>query len=214
MPLDINRISIEDHRKIFYDFQRERNWMCFWYPRYYLLVLCGEFGELVELFEGIHENELYTVNRTKPELFELICEELSDVFVCLIALAGNAGFNLTRIALDPTCDCKVDFKREFPVTFDDGVYFDDLASKIPEKLQQLCLFDLTIRMTRKISQISTVYQWFPNEQREIGSENYVKVQIEIFEFFWCLMEVSRRFGIDLNETIQKKMLKNRLKYPI
>lgn len=169
---------------------------------------------MVELFEGIHENELYTVNRTKPELFELICEELSDVFVCLIALAGNAGFNLTRIALDPTCDCKVDFKREFPVTFDDGVYFDDLASKIPEKLQQLCLFDLTIRMTRKISQISTVYQWFPNEQREIGSENYVKVQIEIFEFFWCLMEVSRRFGIDLNETIQKKMLKNRLKYPI
>lgn len=214
MTVEINRTSVEEYRKFSLDFSLVRGWNCFWNPRNYILALVGEFGELVELFEGLDDEKLPFIETANPQLYQLLCEELSDNLLYLFAFCGCAGVNLTKVALNPSVAVEIDFTAEFPISFDRDIYFDDLIKKILPEIQELSLFTLVLRMTRKISKISTIYQWLPNEQRKISAENCVKVQRESAEFFWYLLEVSRRFGIDVAASLQKKIIKNAIKYPL
>ena len=208
-----DRMTVEECRKITLNFSRERKWNCFWYPRNYIFALVGEVGELVELFEGLEDDQLSSIQTTNPDLFQLLCEELSDCILYMNMLCTCAGVNLSKVTVNPATATGIDFECEFPVPFDDGIYFDDLVKKVSPEIQQFSLFTLVLRMIRKLSKISTVYQWLPNEQIKISTENAVKIQKEIAELFWYLLEVSRRFEIDISSSIRKKVIKNTIKYP-
>ena len=145
-----DRMSVEECRERLLDFGFQRNWQSLRYPRNYILALVGEFGELVELFEGLDEENLSSTNTSNPDLFQLLCEELSDCILYSLALTACAGVNLSRIAINPSADIGIDFDTEFPIRFDDGIYFDELVDKISPEIQKMSPFTLVLRMARKL----------------------------------------------------------------
>jgi dCTP diphosphatase len=68
-------------------FARERDWDRFHSPKNLAMALCGEAGELVELFQWLTEEASREVGR-KPGTARAVRDELADVLLYLVRLAA------------------------------------------------------------------------------------------------------------------------------
>ncbi|MEO5834752.1 MAG: nucleotide pyrophosphohydrolase [Nakamurella sp.] len=78
-------------------FTADRDWGRFHDPKSLLLALMGEVGELAELLQWLPADEAATLVTSEP-LHARVGEELSDVLIYLIQLAGACGVDLATAA--------------------------------------------------------------------------------------------------------------------
>lgn len=68
-------------------FARERDWERFHSPKNLVMALCGEVGELVELFQWLSEEASHEVGRDATTA-RPVRDELADVLIYLVRLAA------------------------------------------------------------------------------------------------------------------------------
>ena len=74
-------------------FARERDWEQFHSPKNLVMALGGEVGELTELFQWLSEDASRRVG-ADPDTARAVRDELADVLVYLVRLAGVLGVDL------------------------------------------------------------------------------------------------------------------------
>eukprot|EP00903_Cladosiphon_okamuranus_P016873 g15557.t1 len=99
-----NDYDVEDLRVELKRFAEQRNWTQFHTPRNLSLALCGEVGELCELFQFKNEDDCGPglLGWTK-EARDKLSQELSDVCIYLLRLSDVCGINLSAALLNK-CD--------------------------------------------------------------------------------------------------------------
>jgi NTP pyrophosphatase (non-canonical NTP hydrolase) len=98
------------------EFAVERDWEKFHDPKSLILALVGEVGELAELFQWLPAATA-AEGFSQPERKQRAAEEISDVLIYLLRLAGVLGIDLAEAA-----PAKLESsRRRFPPTSFDGV---------------------------------------------------------------------------------------------
>ncbi|WP_210506257.1 nucleotide pyrophosphohydrolase [Naasia sp. SYSU D00057] len=90
-------MTIDDLRDKIRAFARERDWEQFHTPRNLTMALTGEVGELNELFQWVHDNEIEEWLRD-PNHLRSLEDELADVLIYLVRLADVVGADLISVA--------------------------------------------------------------------------------------------------------------------
>ena len=75
------------------EFHKERDWDPFHSPKNLVMNLASEVGELVEPFRWLTELQSYKLD---PKALEGVCDEIGDVFSCLLYLAHKLGVDPIR----------------------------------------------------------------------------------------------------------------------
>jgi len=91
------------------EFARERDWEQFHDPKSLILALVGEVGELAELFQWVPAADSVEAF-ADPERKQRAGEEISDVLIYLLRLAGVLGIDLPQTAPAKLADSR----RRFP----------------------------------------------------------------------------------------------------
>lgn len=78
-------------------FADDRNWAQFHSPKNLVMALCGEVGELTEIFQWLSEDASKSVARN-PETAQAVEDELADVLMYLVRLASVLGVDLNAAA--------------------------------------------------------------------------------------------------------------------
>lgn len=90
------------------DFAARRDWEGYHTPKNLAMALCGEAGELIELFQWLTPEESDAIMEERATEVE---DELADVFIYLVRLADVLGVDLIKAA-----HAKIDRnERRFPV---------------------------------------------------------------------------------------------------
>lgn len=81
------------------DFGRPRGWIQFHSPKNLAMALTGEVGELVEIFQWLTEAQSREAMQDRDQAMR-IQEELADVTIYLVRLAGVLGVDLDAAVKD------------------------------------------------------------------------------------------------------------------
>ncbi len=74
--------------------------------------------------------------------------------------------------------------------------------------------NLAMALSVEAAELTEHFQWLTiEESRNINSEKRSEVADEMADVFCYLIAISNELGIDLAESFEKKMIKNRNKYP-
>lgn len=77
--------------------------------------------------------------------------------------------------------------------------------------------NLTMALTKEASELMEIFQWMKEEDSNLVSQNpevMKKVREEVADVFVYLMRIVSKTGIDLEDAVRSKMLKNAEKYPV
>lgn len=113
---DLNELAAAVHA-----FNTERDWHRFHDPKSLALALVGEVGELAELLQWVPAETVRDDVRS-GRLQERVGEELADILIYLIMLAGEAGVDLIAAATTKLAGAA----RRFPP--------ENFAGRAPDKL--------------------------------------------------------------------------------
>lgn len=88
--------SMEELTRTVRRFVDERQWNDYQSPKNLSMALCGEAGELAEQMQWLTQDQS---RNPGPEKLEAIREECADVFIYLVRIADELGFDLVDAAL-------------------------------------------------------------------------------------------------------------------
>lgn len=86
-------IDVSALQAVLLRFARERDWEQFHSPKNLVMALCGEVGELSELFQWLDEDASHDVARDETTARQ-VRDELADVLIYLVRLAAVLGVDL------------------------------------------------------------------------------------------------------------------------
>ena len=89
-----SKLSLTDLQKRLRIFAEERDWEQFHSPKNLAMAVCGEAGELAEIFQWLTEEESFLKGKT----LEHAGEEMGDVLIYLVRLADRLGLDLLDCA--------------------------------------------------------------------------------------------------------------------
>jgi len=74
--------------------------------------------------------------------------------------------------------------------------------------------NLSMSLAVEAAELMEHFQWLtPDESRQLSADKIVEVSEEMADVFCYLMSMANELEIDLAEAFEKKMNKNRMKYP-
>ncbi len=77
------------------------------------------------------------------------------------------------------------------------------------------LKNLTMALSVESSELLEIFQWMKEENcQTLSPEDKSRVQEELADIFFYLLRISDKAGIDLEEALTQKMIKNAAKYPV
>lgn len=88
----MNIIELQDRLQRFTD---ERDWEQFHTPKNLIMALCGEVGELTEIFQWLTEEESQAIVKDVKKM-EQVEEEIADIQVYVLRLAHKLGVDIER----------------------------------------------------------------------------------------------------------------------
>lgn len=91
--------TLADLKQIVQTFVDERDWQQFHSPKNLSMAMAIEVAELMEHFQWISIDESRTIH-DDPQKRQEICEELSDVFCYVLALANEMNVDLSQCLSD------------------------------------------------------------------------------------------------------------------
>lgn len=86
--------TLQQRLKSFYE---ERDWSQFHNPKNLVMALCGEVGELAEVFQWLTPEQATNIMHD-PYQANKVHEEMADVFVYLVSIADKLGIDLFEAA--------------------------------------------------------------------------------------------------------------------
>lgn len=86
--------SITDLQARVREFAKERDWEQFHSPKNLALALCGEVGELAEIFQWLTEKQ----SSLQGNALNHAGEEMADIFLYLLRLSDQLGLDLLDCA--------------------------------------------------------------------------------------------------------------------
>ena len=88
----MNIKELQDRLQHFAD---ERDWGQFHMPKNLVMALCGEVGELIEIFQWLTEEESKDIVQDARKM-EQVEEEIADIQVYVLRLAHKLGVDIER----------------------------------------------------------------------------------------------------------------------
>lgn len=88
----MNIKELQDRLQYFTD---ERDWDKFHTPKNLIMALCGEVGELTEIFQWLTEEEAKAIVKDTRKM-EQVEEEIADIQVYVLRLAHKLGVDIER----------------------------------------------------------------------------------------------------------------------
>lgn len=90
-------IEFQDLRDEILQFSVIRDWQRYHNPKNLIMALTGELGELAEVFQWLSPDEAFLA-KSSGELRASVEDELADVFIYLITLAGALDIDILQAA--------------------------------------------------------------------------------------------------------------------
>ena len=88
-------MNIEELQDRLQHFADERDWDQFHTPKNLVMALCGEVGELIEIFQWLTEEESKDIVQDARKM-EQVEEEIADIQVYVLRLAHKLGVDIER----------------------------------------------------------------------------------------------------------------------
>ncbi len=93
--MDQNNVSLENLRLMLRQFVKEREWEQFHYPKNLAISVAVEASELLEIFMWLTPDQSDAIDDRRRQRAE---EEIGDVLLCLLNLAGRLGIDPVQAA--------------------------------------------------------------------------------------------------------------------
>ena len=108
--------AIKDLQDRLEKFAHERDWNKFHTPKNLVMAICGECGELADVFQWLSEDDSKKEN-IDPKLKDKAEEEIADIFLYVLRLAHKMDINLKEAALK-----KLELNKvKYPIDLSKGV---------------------------------------------------------------------------------------------
>lgn len=193
------------------NFVSDREWGKFHTPKNVMLALCGECGELCEIFQWKNSITKDIKELSLPDQIH-VGEEISDCFIYCLRLSHLCEIDIQSFVLKGLDICD----EYFIETFENITCYMSLNS-YHEIQSILNIRDVVLYISSQVGLLSDKFRRHPDDQciKMKGWQTYDREQASAFmsNILIALLHLSLMCDLDFQKNLERKFLSNNIKYP-
>ncbi len=200
-------------------FVKDREWEQYHTPKNVLLALCGECGELCEIFQWKGKVDNLS-SFTEQEIIH-IGEEISDVFVYNLRLSDLCGIDIVSHICN---ELQINDVTLLSIIESKELLYNTLITKLNHSNSNTSLFhksirDIVLYVNSQIGIMSNIFSEYSDDHCTIGLLQWNTEHINVISKTMAIISISliylsEKCLINFQYNLERKFTQNNKKYPV